>query len=93
MPTPVLATKLFTPARRPDVVSRSRLTARLDATLSADHRLTLVSAPPGFGKTTVVSEWLEDLTGRGEDVRLGRFSLDEGDTDRQRLLTHVAAAL
>ena len=50
--TPVLATKLFAPARRPQLVARPRIAQRLDSTLEAGHRLTLVSAPAGFGKTT-----------------------------------------
>ena len=68
MVTPVLATKLFAPARRPQLVARPRLAERLDATLDAGHRLTLVSAPAGFGKTTLLSDWLAGLTrpaGRG----------------------------
>ena len=54
---PVLATKLTPPATRRSVVSRARLLRALDATLEPGHRLTLVSAPAGFGKTTVVAEW------------------------------------
>ena len=62
--TPVLATKLFAPARRPQLVARPRVAERLDATLDAGHRLTLVSAPAGFGKTTLLSDWLADLDQR-----------------------------
>ena len=55
---PVLATKLFIPPRRPraTVVDRSRLTERL--IVSDDRRLTLISAPAGFGKTTLLTEWI-----------------------------------
>ena len=56
--TAVLATKLFAPARRPQAVARTRLAEQLDATLDPGHRLTLVSAPAGFGKTTVLSDWV-----------------------------------
>ena len=59
--TPVLATKLFAPTRRPQLVARPRLTEQLDATLEPGHRLTLVSAPAGFGKTTVLGDWLAHL--------------------------------
>ena len=62
--TPVLATKLFAPARRRQLVARPRIAERLDATLEAGHRLTLVSAPAGFGKTTLLSDWLTDLDQR-----------------------------
>ncbi len=56
MPTPILATKLYIPRLRPNVVSRPRLLARLNEGLH--RKLTLISAPAGFGKTTLVSEWL-----------------------------------
>ena len=62
--TPVLATKLFAPARRPQLVARPRLVERLDTTLDAGHRLTLVSAPAGFGKTTLLGDWLAHLESR-----------------------------
>jgi LuxR family maltose regulon positive regulatory protein len=91
--TPVLATKLFAPARRPQLVARSRLTGQLDTTLDAGHRLTLVSAPAGFGKTTVLSDWLAHLAQREPHARVGWLSLDEGDNDLTRLLTHVVASL
>jgi LuxR family maltose regulon positive regulatory protein len=51
MPTPVLATKLFVPARRPQLVVRPRLIQRSEVALVPGHKLTLVSAPAGFGKT------------------------------------------
>jgi len=61
VPTPVLATKLFAPARRPQLVARPRLVEQLDTTLEAGHRLSLVSAPAGFGKTILLSDWLTHL--------------------------------
>jgi LuxR family maltose regulon positive regulatory protein len=92
-PTPVLATKLFAPARRPQLVARPRLAERLDTTLEAGHRLTLVSAPAGFGKTTLLSDWLTHLGKTHSTVRLAWLSLDDGDNDLARLLTHLVAAL
>ena len=59
MSNTVLATKLFAPTRRPQLVARPRLLGQLATTLEAGHRLTLVSAPAGFGKTTVLGDWLE----------------------------------
>src|SRR2546426_8251348 len=53
MPTPILATKLYLPRLRPNVVSRPRLLERLNAGLH--RKLTLIAAPAGFGKTTLVS--------------------------------------
>ena len=58
---PILATKLFIPPPPPKVVVRSRLIERLDEGRSAGATLTLISAPAGFGKTTLVSEWVNDL--------------------------------
>ena len=52
----LLRTKLYIPPLRPEWVSRPRLLERLDAGL--DRKLTLVSAPAGFGKTTLIGEWL-----------------------------------
>ena len=56
MATPLLATKLYVPPHRPNVVLRPRLIERLNDGLY--RKLTLVSAPAGFGKTTLLSEWL-----------------------------------
>src|SRR3712207_159478 len=92
-PTPVLATKLFVPAPRPKLVARPRIAERLDTTLDAGHRLTLVSAPAGFGKTTLLSCWLTDLDQRQRRTRVGWFSLDDGDNDLARFLAHLVAAL
>ena len=56
MATPLLSTKLYIPPVRPESVPRPRLIERLDEGLRLGHRLTLVSAPAGFGKTTLLSE-------------------------------------
>jgi LuxR family transcriptional regulator, maltose regulon positive regulatory protein len=58
MSTMVLATKLYIPLPRPNVVRRPRLLERLNEGLH--HKLTLISAPAGFGKTTLVSAWLAE---------------------------------
>jgi LuxR family maltose regulon positive regulatory protein len=63
------------------------------------RKLTLISASAGFGKTTLVSEWIAALTpspspaGRGEGVRVAWLSLDEGDNDPPRFLTYLVSAL
>ncbi len=56
--TPILATKLYIPPPRAQLILRLRLTSRLSESLHLGQRLTLISAPPGFGKTTLLSEWL-----------------------------------
>ena len=61
METPLLQTKLYIPPPRHNLVSRPRLIERLNAGLH--RKLTLVSAPDGFGKTTPVTEWLNSVDG------------------------------
>jgi LuxR family maltose regulon positive regulatory protein len=82
----LLATKLYIPPIRPQLVSRPRLTERLNEGLH--RKLTLISAPAGFGKTTAVSEWLA-----GFDRPAAWLSLDEGDNDPARFLAYLIAAL
>src|SRR5690349_24254569 len=86
MPTSVLTTKLYIPPPRPNVVLRPRLSERLNAGLH--RKLTLIAAPAGFGKTTLVSAWL--VTYQRPTAWL---SLDEGDSDPTRFLTYLVAAL
>jgi LuxR family maltose regulon positive regulatory protein len=61
MSTPILATKLYIPPPRPKVVPRPRLIERLNEGLQRTPGLILISAPAGFGKTTLVSSWIYDL--------------------------------
>ncbi len=84
---PFLTTKLFIPPRRPrdSVVDRSRLTNRLAATNG--QRLTLISAPAGFGKTTLLSEWIPQ-----SDHCVAWLSLDTNDNDPARSRPDQAAA-
>ena len=89
----VLATKLFAPARRAQAVVRPRLLEQLDTTLDPGRRLTLVSAPAGFGKTTALSDWVAGLGEGQPSTRAAWLSLDDGDNDLARLLTHLLASL
>ena len=86
MSTSILATKLYTPPPRSKIVRRSRLIEQLNSGLH--RRLTLISAPAGFGKTTLVSEWVADC-GRPT----AWLSIDEGDGDITRFLTYLISAL
>src|SRR5258708_2687071 len=86
MSTPLLATKLYVPRPRPKVVLRHRLIERLNEGLH--HKLTLISAPAGFGKTALVSEWVADC-----ERPVAWLSLDKGDNDPARFLTYLVAAL
>jgi len=86
MSTPVLATKLYAPLSQPGVVPRPRLTEWLNEGLH--RKLTLISAPAGSGKTTLVGEWVA-----GVERPAAWLSLDEGDNDPTRFLTYLVAAL
>lgn len=86
MPPLLLQTKLYVPPVRPEVVSRPRLIERLSAGLC--RKLTLVCAPAGYGKTTLVNAWV-----RGVGRPLTWISLDEGDNDLVRFLNYLVAAL
>ena len=84
--TPLMTTKLHIPPVRSGLVSRPRLIKCLDTGLQ--HKLTLVSAPAGFGKTTLLSEWIAGCERPGAWV-----SLDKGDNDLARFLAYLVAAL
>lgn len=92
----LLSTKLHIPAPRPALVRRPRLIDKLNEGLH--RKLALISAPAGFGKTTLLSEWMDDLRlGGAHDSqtghRIGWLSLDEGDNDLARFLAYFIAAL
>ncbi|MFC2031660.1 AAA family ATPase, partial [Chloroflexota bacterium] len=93
----LLATKLYIPPVRPGLVSRPRLIERLNAGLTMrgafSRALTLVSAPAGFGKTTLVSEWAQAMDGATPPIDIAWLSLDEGDNDPARFLAYMIAAL
>ncbi|HCM27181.1 MAG TPA: helix-turn-helix transcriptional regulator [Treponema sp.] len=86
VPTPILATKLYAPPHRPKLVPRPCILEKLNEGLH--RRLTLISAPAGFGKTTLASEWISGC------MRPSAWlSLDEGDSDFARFLMYFIAAL
>lgn len=100
----LLATKFHIPPSRPILVGRPRLVEQLDEGLTAP--LTLVSAPPGFGKTTIVSEWVRRRAESGgsrsgdkapstgpPSIRVAWLSLAEEDDDVVRFLTYLSAAI
>ena len=74
MASPLLRTKLFVPRPRPDLVRRPGLSQRLSRT--PRPRLTLVSAPPGFGKTTLLAAWLD---ASGVERPVAWVSLEESE--------------
>jgi LuxR family transcriptional regulator, maltose regulon positive regulatory protein len=97
---PLLQTKLYLPAIRPEQVPRARLTQGLDEAFLSP--LTLISAPAGFGKTTLIAEWMAAWRGRAREEspnlalcspHFGWLSLDGSDNDPVRFWSYVATAL
>jgi LuxR family maltose regulon positive regulatory protein len=72
--TPLLETKLYIPKWRPGLVSRPRLIERMHQ--ASERKLTLVSAPAGFGKTTLLAEWVAS-----SERAAGWVALDQSDND------------
>jgi LuxR family maltose regulon positive regulatory protein len=95
MSTSLLATKLYIPPLRANLVPRPRLIERLDEGLRLGRRLTLISAPAGFGKTTLLSEWVAGVSHRRQTeprVPVAWLSLDGEDNDPARFLAYLLAA-
>ncbi len=89
MASPLLDTKLYVPRLRRGLVARPRLSERLDG--GAESKLTLISAPAGFGKTTLLAEWLAAIPAGARST--GWLSLDPGDNQPATFWTYLIAAL
>jgi LuxR family maltose regulon positive regulatory protein len=89
----LLATKLFAPPPGPYLVERPRLLEKLDQVLRPGCRLTLVSAPPGFGKTTLVSTWAVSARAARHGLAVAWLSLDERDNDPVLFWSYGCASL
>ena len=87
----IVQTKLYVPRRRAATVPRQRLIDRLNRGI--DARLTLISAPAGFGKTTLVSGWLASASAAQRERLTAWLSLDQSDNDPTTFWTYVIAAL
>ncbi len=91
-PAPLLETKLYVPGSRRGLVPRPRLSERLDR--GSALKLVLVSAPAGFGKTTLLTQWLAaGPAGPGGQRRAAWLSLDRADNDPVSFWAYVIAAL
>jgi LuxR family transcriptional regulator, maltose regulon positive regulatory protein len=86
---PLVATKLHVPAPRPELIDRARLIERLER--GAGARLVLVSAPAGFGKSSLLSQWLSAVAGDGH--RVAWLALDESDNRPGSFWPHLVAAI
>jgi len=85
----LLATKFHIPPWRTNGVPRSRLVNRITTGLVEKRKLTLISAPAGYGKTTVLIDWIHTF---GKDLNVVWISLDEGDNDPLRFLDYFISA-
>ncbi|HET7377319.1 MAG TPA: LuxR family transcriptional regulator, partial [Anaerolineae bacterium] len=88
MPISLLTTKLHIPSPLRTIIVRSRLIERLENGLSQGRPLTIISASAGFGKTTLITDWL-----RQNKHPAAWLSLDDGDNDPIRFWRYVIAAL
>jgi LuxR family maltose regulon positive regulatory protein len=83
---PLLETKLYVPQPRPDLIQRTHLTERLN--MGINNKLILISAPAGFGKTTLISEWISQ-----SEIPVTWISLDKSDNDPVHFMYYLIAAL
>ncbi len=103
MPATLLQTKLYRPAPRPDLVPRARLRERLVAGLwtgnAFGRKLTLIAAPAGFGKTTLILDFgfsildAAEPQSKIENLKSSWLALDEADNDPARFLRYLVAAI
>ena len=89
MVRPLVTTKLYVPKLRRDLVPRPRLLARLHR--GAETKLTLVSAPAGFGKTTLLAEWI--AAAPDDDRAVAWLSLDPTDSEPRSFWTYIVNAV
>jgi LuxR family transcriptional regulator, maltose regulon positive regulatory protein len=93
MPIPLLKTKFYIPPSHPLLVVRQRLTDRLSDALQLGSRLVLVSAPAGYGKTTLLSDWVRRVQQADTPACFCWLSLDVEDNDIYRFWRYLIAAL
>lgn len=88
----LLTTKLYIPPSRPDLIRRARLLAHLDEGVAFGRKVMLVSAPAGFGKTTLVSEWVHYRAAHFPPCRCAWVTLDKGDNRPPHFIAYLVAA-
>src|SRR5512147_531241 len=88
MPDPLLATKISLPILRHLLVPRKKILRQLDEGIQDGHLLTLVSAPPGYGKTTTIRMWVEEA-----GYPVAWVTLEKSDNDLKQFLTYILTAL
>ena len=95
MVVPLLATKYYIPPAGKTLIIRPQLVEKLDACLHPGCRLALISAPAGFGKTTLITSWADRLRSANQEptAMIAWLSLDEGDNDPVTFWSYVISAL
>jgi len=88
MPENLLVTKLYVPAQAASTLPRPQLFSLLDEGPRTGRRLTLISAPAGYGKTTLIAEWIQQ-----RKLPAAWLSLDAGDNDPARFFAYLTAAI
>ena len=88
MPDSLLATKIHIPPLRTNLVTRSHLIQRLNDGITQNHRLILISAPAGYGKSTLLSEWVSQL-----DTPVTWLSLEKGENNPVCFWSYFVTAL
>jgi LuxR family maltose regulon positive regulatory protein len=88
MTGPLLRTKLYIPTPKPNLVPRTQLVQRLEEGINLGRRISLICAPAGFGKSTLISEWVASI-----DRQVAWVSLDERDSDPIQFWAYVITAL
>jgi LuxR family maltose regulon positive regulatory protein len=95
VPDSLLLTKFYVPQLRPEYLSRPQLIRRLDEALG--RKFTLICAPAGYGKTTLLAEWIAARPSRAatgqRNLSLAWLSLDAADSDPARFFAYLVAAL
>jgi len=87
---PILETKLFTPPLTRDRINRFKLIERINEGLSSTKPLVLLCAPAGYGKTSLLSEW---VSSRKEEIQIAWLTVEPGDNDPVRFFSYLAAAI
>jgi LuxR family maltose regulon positive regulatory protein len=90
MPLPLLATKLYIPPPRPQLMPRPHLIRRLNEALQPGRKLTLIAAPAGFGKTTLLSEWIYNLRLTIDDLQLDTAKESQIVDPKSKIVNQVA---
>lgn len=89
----LLSAKFFVPHLRGDFISRPRFIEQLSQVYQRGERLILLSAPAGYGKSTLLSEWIHSSTKEQDSINFAWLTVDQQDNDFKRFSTYLVAAI